>query len=878
MLRPLKIATMLCLGRTTRLAGKYRMIVNLFEFIFDYKANHGVASTVKLLKAYTVAMQKYMGNNRLRHLRDLEPSLCMHRLSRDGLPKVIPLADRILIRQYHLPTIRFWMSLFNLYRVIEAPGELKLKTILAPFSGNVSGLKSLLRFARTVNLLDQQFITLDALQPKNFILSRSASPSNNPAFIGILTDVRILQKEDHKNGLWSAMMKWLTKIQAADFMVLLEEVTSINKMIDSLPDEGSTIAGSLIKSNFDREMIKPGIRVYGSPSNGTDNLAQFATKFEPAGKIRLFALGDSITQSVMKPLHDEMFRILKYLGKEHGVDGTFDQELAVKTAQFMATEKGNAWSFDLSAATDRLPVLLTATIIGNLLGNSEMGRLWKFIVASRPFGFSDKEGQNLGLKPSFSISNQVRNDPTTTGPFYYKVGQPMGFLTSWGGLAITHHWVVQKAALDARVIKLGEFFTDYVVLGDDIVIFNESVAKEYLVLMATLGCEINLSKSILAPTAPVFEFAKRLSLKGSIISGVSLNQLQSNWKLGGRIATVLQMLSSGLLVSKSLLSALLSRNAINGQILSNFKTKSSRNQKELAIALLALSGSLLTGTKYTVGKVSLAELLYAMLPPKWGESLDQRMIHTPIQWLLQTISSALNITAVPNNLRSYTLGPTLKIESNLSKIDSRDLIYRSGYSEMMLMSITDSLYSRVYELAMAVEDKIFAQSQSLWYGASVNDWSWASARPLTREEISFFPDEFKALYQRIANFYSYIIGVDSTWYRDFVKNLETKGVLTPLPPKHNPLSLVKAAKYILQDSPNDMEDLVGYIEKILDLEDNLLSLDMALAEISKKSKKELQADIFETAPALSLLAKGMNPRRPTFDRSVIYLGEPSDSD
>lgn len=97
-------------------------------------------------------------------------------------------------------------------------------------------------------------------------------------------------------------------------------------------------------------------------------VGQFATKAEPAGKIRLFALVDSITQSVMQPLHKALFDLLREIPN----DGTFDQDASVKRSSEKAVKNGCAYSFDLSAATDRLPVLLSASILNSMF-KSEIG-------------------------------------------------------------------------------------------------------------------------------------------------------------------------------------------------------------------------------------------------------------------------------------------------------------------------------------------------------------------------------------------------------------------------------------------------------------------------------------------------------------------------
>lgn len=39
--------------------------------------------------------------------------------------------------------IRFWHSLFSLYRVLQIPGQLKIETILDPYKGSDTILESL---------------------------------------------------------------------------------------------------------------------------------------------------------------------------------------------------------------------------------------------------------------------------------------------------------------------------------------------------------------------------------------------------------------------------------------------------------------------------------------------------------------------------------------------------------------------------------------------------------------------------------------------------------------------------------------------------------------------------------------------------------------
>jgi hypothetical protein len=99
-------------------------------------------------------------------------------------------------------------------------------------------------------------------------------------------------------------------------------------------------------------------------------------------------------------------------------------------------------------------------------------------------------------------------------------------------LALTHHLIVQVAYW--RAYKRVDWFTNYELLGDDIVIFDESVATSYLSIMKGLGVEINLSKSVCSPTGNVVEFAKKTMLKGENVSGLPWKAFLSQTSMSGR--------------------------------------------------------------------------------------------------------------------------------------------------------------------------------------------------------------------------------------------------------------------------------------------------------------------------------------------------------
>jgi hypothetical protein len=130
---------------------------------------------------------------------------------------------------------------------------------------------------------------------------------------------------------------------------------------------------------------------------------------------------------------------------------------------------------DLSAATDRLPVVLQEQIL-NILGFE--GTLWKEVL--------DREWDLKG--------------ETTR----YSVGQPMGAYSSFASLALTHHVIVRVAALKVGVNPKKLL---YAVLGDDGALAHEKVAKSYRDLFLQLGMKINPIKGF---DGTVLEFAKQL--------------------------------------------------------------------------------------------------------------------------------------------------------------------------------------------------------------------------------------------------------------------------------------------------------------------------------------------------------------------------------
>jgi hypothetical protein len=102
-------------------------------------------------------------------------------------------------------------------------------------------------------------------------------------------------------------------------------------------------------------------------------------------------------------LNEYLFDILKKLPN----DGTFDQYASVKRCFIKSKEMNCSYGFDLSAATDRLPVILQSKVIDTFSLN--LGRLWTKLLVDRDYHILTG---------------------SAAGVYRYSVGQPMGALSS----------------------------------------------------------------------------------------------------------------------------------------------------------------------------------------------------------------------------------------------------------------------------------------------------------------------------------------------------------------------------------------------------------------------------------------------------------------
>lgn len=463
--------------------------------------------------------------------------------SRDGLPRIMPSFVRRKVRLGDKMTIQLWLTFFGSYRVMPCKGSPKFSTILNP--GRPLSGKFL---AEWTHFLRQRFFigiqahlggtVLDVgtsllERPKPFVISSMSADKREDPVMAKSHNQHLLAKRPlpetlrgapssfaHRfhaarmwaNGEWAKtppnLLKdylqeipggfgttkslWTLLLETADFWPAVKTMHRAQPKV-AVPPSGGKGWLLLADEPGNGYQVQPNAHPTGKNASGRLALLQ-----EPAGKVRVVALLDCWSQWALKPLHDWIFSVLEEIPQ----DGTFDQLKPVKALLRKVGHDTTIYSYDLSAATDRIPVVIQEILLAQVFGAS-FSKAWKRLLVGRPYWVSKRTQRECGL---------------TSRALFYGVGQPMGGYSSWAMLALTHHAMVQFCAYRCG---LPGWFTLYAVLGDDIVIADARVARKYRVLCRLLGVEIGLNKSLVSK-GKTLEFAKKLFFQGEDISGLPL--------------------------------------------------------------------------------------------------------------------------------------------------------------------------------------------------------------------------------------------------------------------------------------------------------------------------------------------------------------------
>lgn len=456
-----------------------------FSFKCYHLAKHsGLKGLVIYLKASQVLLQQSVARFRVVDLTELKvrPSR-----NRAGVPLIIPAGVRVLIsRDRDIRSIKLWMTLLGFYRILDFKGVLNLSSITDKGPEISEFLKEWKEFLeKSFKPQLSRLIRLPEMSgPKLFPILKSGPTTltlddppgtsyTNSSVRALVIAARIWLRKSSDNVMLSALTKFCTQIKdSKTFISRLQTIAMVsNQRIDDL----------------DYRHVSLGAVRY---------------KPEPAGKIRIFAMVDAWSQWLLHPLHDWLFKILRAIPQ----DGTFDQMSPILRLQskYAQNPKGLWSSIDLSSATDRLPismqVILLEVLLKDIVPDSKVfSESWRDILVERQYS-TGIDPSNINLPRKFTVPSD------TPSHVKYAVGQPMGALSSWAMLALTHHAMMQ---FSAHKCGSKDWYEDYAVLGDDGVIKGTNQTNAYRSLLQVIGVKAGLAKSILSKNKFVIEFAKK---------------------------------------------------------------------------------------------------------------------------------------------------------------------------------------------------------------------------------------------------------------------------------------------------------------------------------------------------------------------------------
>lgn len=364
-------------------------------------------------------------------------------LDKSGLPRLLPISVRDNIKDRKVFILV--QSILGLHRLIKWWPKVDYSTITSPFNGISPTLDPQLLLMAKVNLLKLCMPKLSdktlqkwklRLEPIKGLQIESSGPNGKVSWLQVVDDACAFHNEfSYTLSLVRLMIHSRAYLICFSFVLLFLLTWPLH------------LRRKLSKYELDPLLL------------GRTTVVR-----NVSGKSRVIAMTNYWIQICLYPLHKAVFKLLEIVP----TDGTFDQLKPVR-AMLDKGYKGKFYSFDLSAATDRLPVALQEQILTQFV-SKEYAFMWRKLV-SIPF--------EEGLR--------------------YEVGQPMGCYSSWAMLALTHHLIVNACVEKPNAL--------YSVLGDDVVM-TEDFQEKYLFLMNVLGVTVSLSKSMISDR--YIEFAKKV--------------------------------------------------------------------------------------------------------------------------------------------------------------------------------------------------------------------------------------------------------------------------------------------------------------------------------------------------------------------------------
>lgn len=539
------------------------------KFLQRIYHHNGPKGLVLYLKHSLLILNKFLAGTPVKNPWELPLAVSVT----GGLPTWFPLAARHAIRQGSHPVIRVWTSICYTYKAYNCGGFPSVKTILTPslpmepanvtllsdFKAQLPGILSQVIPGGSVPLAELKQLCLKAEAPP---LSTSSGP-NGPAMKTAEVDAWLLARSGSYDGVYLSLRNFLSGLYGGTLFPTI--------VLDAC-EQLAELATSPSPSPRPLSLVRP------------ENLCVSRVSFlqEAAGKVRNIGILDYFSQWALRPLHLYLANLLQRIGE----DGTFDQSVAVTTYNFLTKGmEGTHHSLDLSAATDSIPYQLYVILLNALFGEPR-GELTLSLMRGRPFslvksrvGFPTIKGVSPdprvleqhkpgvpggdppprlpdgvfgGALPTSALrfvrnwsKKVLRSNQSLPDLVYYTRGQPMGSYGSFPLLALVHHCIIQFCALRVGLVREGEWFGHYRILGDDIVFLdaNGSLCKSYMDFCAQLSIPISLGKSF--QSSRMFNFASRTFFKGTEVSPAPLGGEIAVTSVSRRVELALSLIERG---------------------------------------------------------------------------------------------------------------------------------------------------------------------------------------------------------------------------------------------------------------------------------------------------------------------------------------------
>lgn len=255
------------------------------------------------------------------------------------LTDFFPVLDLIKDPEQKLSMHRILLSIFDLYQVVIVRGSAKLNTITDSYSGNdnywdqIDIDRSLSMLGIDKELFRAEFENANRNTPLH--TSSAAGPNGQALWMAHVDARAVFYNKELLANL-------------TNFAALVGKSTLIEKMEDTVK-----------------------IPQFFKLTEGQPVSSRLHFIYEKGNKVRTIAILDWWTQELLTPLHNVIANLLKL----NPQDGTFDQDKIANSVREFTSYKGSSlFSYDLTAATDRLPIELQVKILDTLTGIESFGR------------------------------------------------------------------------------------------------------------------------------------------------------------------------------------------------------------------------------------------------------------------------------------------------------------------------------------------------------------------------------------------------------------------------------------------------------------------------------------------------------------------------